>query len=248
MYIAKRMGRNQVRTAEEARQMSADMELMALLRQQGQHEAAEREGITLEHIRETHTAKMISSLMALLERRDRGLSQHASAVHELARAIAQAMELEPAQVARIGLAALLHDIGKVAIPDVLMQKADQLTTQERALLHEHAELGAQILEANFFLSDLTPAVRHHHERWDGQGYPNQLSGEQIPLAARIIAVAEVYDAMQRGHVYQASRSSEEVLAELLRRAGTQFDPTVVQALVVTLTHQKEQAETMQAVG
>ncbi len=247
MYVAKRLGRNQVRTAQEARQMGADVELMALLQQEGQREAAQQEGITSERLREIYTLRMIYSLLSLLQRRDESLSAHAHAVSDLATTIAQTMGLAPKEVSRIGMAALLHDIGKVAIPDRLLQKADPLSSHERVLLRDHAELGAQILEASPFLYDLVPAVRHHHERWDGSGYPDQVSGEDIPLSARIIAVAEAYDAIQRVFPYQASRSSEEAMAELWRCAGTQFDPAVVHALWAMLADQWEQ-QLLQMVG
>jgi diguanylate cyclase (GGDEF)-like protein/putative nucleotidyltransferase with HDIG domain len=248
MYLAKRLGRNQVRTAMEARQLNPDLELMTLLQQEGDRESAERKETTPQSLRETYTLRIIYSLMTLLERRDQEMSQHAFAVSDLATAIAQTMHLGPAQVSRIGMAALLHDIGKVAIPDVLLQKAGRLSLHERTLLREHAELGAQILEASPFLQDLTPAVRHHHEWWDGGGYPDQLAGEAIPLAARIIAVAEAYDAMQRNRPYQAGRTPEEAASELQRCAGTQFDPAVVQSLLALLIDQREQELSLQTIG
>lgn len=240
MYLAKRLGRNQVRTAIEAVHMSADVELMAILQKEGQREVEEREGITPERIRENYTVKIISSLMTLLERRDPSVSQHAYGVSDLATSMAQALGLEASQVSRIGMAALLHDIGKVAIPDVLLQKAGSLTARERALLKEHAELGAQILEASPFLHDLMPAVHHHHEHWDGNGYPDQLAHEDIPLAARIIAVAEAYDAMVRDRPHQMSRTSEDAMLELWRCAGTQFDPAMVQVFSKVLADLYEQ--------
>jgi two-component system cell cycle response regulator len=240
MYIAKRLGRNQVRTALEAVRMSADVELMVILQKEGQREGEEREGSTPERIRENYTVKIISSLMNLLERRDHGMSQHAYAVSDLATSMAQTMGLELFQVSRIGMAALLHDIGKVAIPDLLLLKPGRLTLHERTLMQEHAELGAQILEASPFLHDLMPAVRHHHEHWDGNGYPDQLAREDIPIEARIIAVAEAYDSMVRDHPYQTHRTSEDAQMELLRCADTQFDPAVVQALLTVLTKQHEQ--------
>lgn len=241
MYVAKRLGRNQVRTAEEARQMGADVELLALFEQERTLEIALREGVPPEHLRETYTVRMICSLLSLLERRDESLSEHAHAVSDLATTIAQKMELEPKEIERIGMAALLHDIGKVAIPDRLLQKSSLLTSHEQSLLWEHAVLGAQILEASPFLSDLMPAVRHHHERWDGSGYPDHLSGKDIPLAARIIAVAEAYNFMCREHPYQASRSPEEIAVELQRGKGTQFDALVVQALAAILSERTESA-------
>ena len=241
MYVAKRLGRNQVRTAEEARQMGADVELLAFFEQERTLETALREGVPPEHLRETYTVRMICSLLFLLERRDESLSEHAHGVSDLATVIAQRMELESKEVERIGMAALLHDIGKVAIPDRLLQKSGPLTSHEQSLLWEHAVLGAQILEASPFLSDLMPAVRHHHERWDGSGYPDHLSGKDIPLAARIIAVAEAYDFMYREHRYQASRSPEEIAVELQRGKGTQFDPLVVQALSAILNEREDSA-------
>lgn len=247
MYLAKRLGRNQVRTATEAVRMGADVELMALLQKEGEREAEEREGITQEHLRENYTVKIICSLMTLLDRRDEGMSQHAYAVSDLATVIAQTMKLEPSQVSRIGMAALLHDIGKVAIPDVLLQKKGPLTPDERGFLQEHAELGAQILEASPFLYDLMPAVRHHHERWDGNGYPDHLAGEDIPLAARIIGVAEAYDVMVSGRPYQTSCTPDEALVELRRCAGTQFDPVVAQALLEGLAMRHEQHYALQVI-
>jgi diguanylate cyclase (GGDEF)-like protein/putative nucleotidyltransferase with HDIG domain len=239
MYIAKRLGRNQVRTAEEARHMSVDVELMALLQYEGQREEVERDGISSDRQRETYMLRTIYSLMTLLERRDAGLSVHAYAVRDVATAIAEMQGLGSKDVSRIGMAALLHDIGKVAVPDILLQKSAPLSSQDRVLLREHAELGAQILEVSPFLSDLVPMVRHHHEHWDGSGYPNQLKGEDIPLEARIIAVAEVYDAMQREYPYHISHSPEQALVELQHGAGTQFDPAVVQVLSVLLEKQPE---------
>ncbi len=241
MYVAKRLGRNQVRTAEEARQMGADVELLAFFEQEKTLEVALREGVPPEHLRETYTVRMICSLLFLLARRDESLSEHAHAVSDLATTIAQTMELEPKEIERIGMAALLHDIGKVAIPDRLLQKSGLLTSDEQSLLWEHAMLGAQILEASPFLSDLMPAVRHHHERWNGSGYPDHLSGKNIPLAARIIAVAEAYDFMGKEHPYQASHSPEEIAVELQRGKGTQFDPLVVQTLFEVLDERKEAA-------
>jgi putative nucleotidyltransferase with HDIG domain len=248
MYVAKRLGRNQIRMAEEARRMNTDVELIALFQHSSQREAIEREGISPEQLHETYTLRTICSLMDLLERRDVGLSAHAYAVSDQATAIAGALGLDTEAVGRIGMAALLHDIGKVAVPDALLQKSAPLSSSERARLHEHAELGAQILEASPFLCDLVPMVRYHHERWDGSGYPEHLRGENIPQAARIIAVAEAYDAMQRKHPYQDAYSPQEALAELWRRAGTQFDPGVVQVFSALLEKHPEQSFSLEVVG
>ena len=178
--------------------------------------------------------------MTLLQRRDEGLSSHGYAVSDLATATATTMELDTHEVNRIGTAALLHDIGKVAVPDAILRKSTPLSAQERGVLREHVELGEQILEASPFLYDLKPAVRHHHERFDGSGYPDQLCGADIPQAARIIAVAEAYDFMQRDLPYQAGCSAEEALTEVCRGAGSQFDPAVVEAFCAMLTRQQQE--------
>jgi two-component system cell cycle response regulator len=239
MYLAKRLGRNQVRTAREGREASADPELMLLLQEAEQGETRERQGQSPEQVKEGYIMKMISSLMFMVEQRDPAMNEHSHRVCDLATAIAQELALEPDEVFSIGTAALLHDIGKVGLPDALLRKTGQLSVKERELLKEHPYLGAQILQTNPFLHDLVPAVLHHHERWDGTGYPQHLTGEHIPLAARIIAVAGSYDTMLREHPYQVSHTPQQALAELQRCAGTQFDPRIVQGLQVVLTHQQK---------
>ncbi len=242
MYLAKRLGRNQVRTAQEVRQMNADGELVALLQQIEQREATEREGSTPEQLREIYTLRSLDSLMAVQKRRDERLSAHAYAVSDSATAIAQAWGLSQQDTVRIGLAALLHDIGKIAVADRLVSKSTPLSSQESLLLQEHAVIGAQILEACPFLYNLIPAVRSHHERWDGHGYPDHLAGEDIPLAARIIAVAEAYDALQRDSPYQSVRSPQQALEELHNEAGSQFDPAVVNVFSTLLIEQQNLLE------
>jgi two-component system cell cycle response regulator len=248
MYLAKRLGRNQVRTAAEGRLASANPELQLLLQEAERGEALERQGQSPQQIKEGYMLKMISSLLFLVEQRDPSMHEHSQRVSTLATAIAQELALEPSEVFKIGSAALLHDVGKVGLPDVLLEKAGPLSPDERELLKEHPQLGAQILQTNPFLHDLMPIVLHHHERWDGTGYPDHLAGELIPLAARIIAVAESYDTMLRGFSYQVSHSPEEAIAELQRGAGTQFDPRIVQCFLVALTHQQEPQAIPQVVG
>jgi len=243
MYLAKRLGRNQVRIAREARQVKADIDLLALLEQKGLKDDR-REGITPEQMREAYMVKISNWMLSSLERHDARLSQSAHRVSDLATITAQEMELEPKEVSRIGMAALLHNVGKLAIPDRLLKKTDQLSSEEHTQLQDYAELGSQILEVSPFLSDLAPAVCHHKERWDGHGYPNGLKGEDIPLAARIIAVAQSYNSMEGEYPYQASSISERALAELQHGAGVQFDPKVVQAFTKMLfARQRELVET-----
>ncbi len=119
-----------------------------------------------------------------------------------------------------------------------LEKLKSLSYQERLLLNEHPERGAQILQTNSFLRPLIPGVKYHHERWDGTGYPEKRGGELIPLAARIIAVAEFYDTLLQGLTYRESHSLEEVIAELQRGAGTKFDLVIVQSLLSVLAQQQ----------
>jgi two-component system cell cycle response regulator len=127
-------------------------------------------------------------------------------------------------------AAELHDIGKLAIPDAIVHKPGPLDAHEWAFMKQHAIIGQRILNAAPALAPVAAIVRSAHERWDGSGYPDGLSGEAIPLGARIIAVCDAYDAMTSERCYQNARSHRDALAELRHHAGTQFDPAVVEAL------------------
>lgn len=247
MYWAKRLGRNQVRTAPEAQRMSYTVVLDALAHDDERRDDAPGDKRNTERVHHAYYLSTIYSLMRMIEMRDRGISKHSHAVSDLATAIAQEMEMDHKAVLAVGAAALLHDIGKVAIPDALLYKAGPLSPSEQVMIQQHPELGAQILEISPFLQELMPAVRHHHERWDGKGYPDHLAGEHIPLAARIIGVAEAYDAMLQERPYQAGRSSEAAFAELLRCAGKQFDPTVVEAFAHVLPQQQAEADTSEVV-
>jgi HD-GYP domain-containing protein (c-di-GMP phosphodiesterase class II) len=128
------------------------------------------------------------------------------------------------------LAASLHDLGKLAIPEEILRKPGPLTGPERLVLERHPQIGHRMLES-LGVDPVADWVLHHHERWDGAGYPDGLAGEAIPLGARIIFVADAFDAMTSDRVYQSRLSTEEALAELERCAGTQFDPELVAALV-----------------
>lgn len=124
----------------------------------------------------------------------------------------------------IGHAGALHDIGKLAVPNEILNKPGPLTTEERALMNLHPLIGEAMLEKLPSARHILPAVRHHHERWDGTGYVDGLAGEAIPMLARIIALSDTYDAMTEGRPYQKTRTPEEACRELLAGAGTQFDP------------------------
>ena len=128
------------------------------------------------------------------------------------------------------LAGTLHDLGELAVPEEILRKPGPLTDAERAALERHSRIGSRMLES-LGVDSVAAWVRHHHERWDGTGYPDGLAGEEIPLGARIVLVADAFDAMTSDSVHRAARSTEEALAELRAGAGTQFDPAVVAALI-----------------
>jgi len=248
MYWAKRLGRNQVRTAVEAEQACQNATVATLLSVDERESEPTASHSDHEQTQRAYYLGSIFSLLRMIELRDPDIVKHSYAVSDLATALGLEMQVEHKQVVAIGTAALLHDIGKVGIPDAILQKRGSLSSNERAIVKHHPEVGAQLLETNPFLQELIPAIRHHHERWDGKGYPDGLAGQNIPLEARIIAVAEAYAAMVVERRYQASRTPSDALAELQRCAGTQFDPAVVRAASLVLNSQEEQNETRQMVG
>ena len=144
------------------------------------------------------------------------------------------------QLDELGRAAELHDIGKVGIPDAILEKPGVLDAGEWEFIHQHTILGERILSAAPALRPVAKIVRASHERWDGRGYPDGLSGEDIPLAARIVAVCDAYEAITGERCYRPARSDEEARAVLLEEAGHQFDPVVVEAFLEEL-HRPEPA-------
>jgi putative nucleotidyltransferase with HDIG domain len=180
-------------------------------------------------LRERSTAAM-ESLSATVDARDSYTAGHSRRVQQLALAIGRELGLSQAELDVLGHAALFHDIGKLAIPDAILLKPASLTSEEWALMQRHADEGARIIDRLGFLGDAVPAIRHHHERFDGTGYPERLRGEEIPLGARIIHVADALDSMLTTRIYRAARPPAEAVDELQRAAGTQFCPRCVGAL------------------
>jgi diguanylate cyclase (GGDEF)-like protein len=170
-------------------------------------------------------------LLSVLAERHPGFGEHSSGVATLALCTAQRLGLDTVETRIVGLAAELHDIGKMAIPDAILDKRSQLDTAESAFMQRHTIIGERIVAAAPALLSIAPLVRSSHERVDGRGYPDGLSGSDIPLASRIIAVCDAYDAMVSGRHYRQPIAVADATAELLRCAGTQFDPSVVEAFV-----------------
>ena len=196
-------------------------------------ETIQTQNVSLEHanklLKERSTAAM-ESLSATVDARDAYTAGHSRRVQQLALAIGRELGLSQAELDLLGHAALFHDIGKLAIPDAILLKPASLTEEEWELMQRHADEGARIIDRLGFLNDAVPAIRHHHERFDGTGYPDRLKGEEIPLGARIIHVADALDSMLTTRIYRAARPASEALDELRQAAGSQFCPRCVAAL------------------
>jgi diguanylate cyclase (GGDEF)-like protein len=170
-------------------------------------------------------------LLSILDERDADLRGHLSAVARLARAVGEALGLPDAELHDLTLTAELHDVGKLAIPDSILSKDGALTEDEWIFVHRHTVIGERILSSAPALARISRLVRSTHERLDGIGYPDGLSGEQIPLLARIVSACDAFHAMTEERSYRPPLSEENAIAELRRCSGTQFDPMVVEALV-----------------
>ena len=161
--------------------------------------------------------------------------EHVREVSELASSIAAELGLAEEAIMRCRLAGWLHDIGKMALPDSVLGNPGELSEEEWVLMREHSEIGERIARRIPGLAQAAPAIRHHHERWDGDGYPDALAGEAIPIEARIVAVADAYSAMTHDRVHKRAMPSDDALAELRRGAGSRHDQACVEALDAVLT-------------
>jgi putative nucleotidyltransferase with HDIG domain len=181
----------------------------------------------------------IKALSLAIEAKDNYTRGHSERVAEYSFAIARRLKLPEDQVETIRYMALLHDIGKIGIEEYILNKSGQLTNEEYARIKEHAVIGSNIVKEVEQLGDAYLSVRHHHERFDGAGYPDGLKGDEIPLGARIIAVADTFDAMTSERIYRKGLSSDNAIAELQRVMGRQLDPSVVKAFLAEIEGQVE---------
>ena len=184
---------------------------------------------------------VILDLAEAVDLRFSGSARHSETVGRYAEMMARELGLSEQRTSRVRLAGLLHDIGKVGVPDSILNKPAKLTDEEFEMIKRHPELGAQILE-HPSLADVREWVGAHHERPDGRGYPLGLRGEEIPLEARILAVADAYEAMTSDRSYRVAMSHTAAREELERCAGTQFDERVVRALIALLERESQRAE------
>jgi putative nucleotidyltransferase with HDIG domain len=169
----------------------------------------------------------IETLNAAVEARDPYTAGHSQRVRRVALAIGRDMRLNPKQLGALGAAALFHDVGKIGMPDSILTKPQALSRGEAAVMREHVTRGAEIVSRCSSLQDSVPAIRHHHERWDGLGYPDGLSGEEIPIEAAIIALADAWDAMTTDRPYAAALPTSDAMLQIRAGREKQFNPSVV---------------------
>jgi putative nucleotidyltransferase with HDIG domain len=185
----------------------------------------------LETIRELEQGLLdtIETLNAAVEARDPYTAGHSQRVRRVALAVGTALDFSKDRLDTLATAALFHDIGKIGMPDSILTKTAHLTQEEQALMREHVTRGAEIVEKFPPFQDAIPAIRHHHERWDGLGYPDSLAGDDIPLEAAIIGLADAWDAMTTNHPYANALSLSDALEQVRAGRGKQFNPLVVDA-------------------
>ena len=210
LYRAKQMGRNQVC-------LSSDL---SGAESQGKQERLQDSGRSL---------SIIYALAATVDAKDSYTYGHSRKVSDHAATLAEALDLPQERVDMVRAAGMLHDIGKIGIPDHILKKGGPLTEEEWEPIRAHPQLGVDIIRHVSDFRDCLPVILHHHERYDGKGYPAGLKGENIPLEARILAIADAYDAMTSLRAYREQLTPEQAIAELKRCAGTQFDPKLVES-------------------
>ena len=176
----------------------------------------------------------VTSLALAIDAKDHYTQGHSQKVSAYAAMIAQALGMTQEEVEEIRLAGLLHDIGKVGIPEVILNKSGPLDASEWETMKTHTDLGAKILEPLEAMNRIREMVRHHHEFFDGTGYPDRLDGQQIPNGARVIAIADAYDTITSERTYKKARTPEDAFAELERCAANQFDPEMVHIFIETM--------------
>lgn len=177
---------------------------------------------------------ILKSFAVILESKDPYIREHSMRVTKYAVMLAKEIGLNPDEVEVIENTAQFHDIGKVGISDIILQKPGELSAEEWEHMKRHPQIGYDIVEPLKVLHIALPGIRHHHERYDGHGYPDRLKGEEIPLFGRILAIADAYEALTSTRPYRKARSPHESVAELKNCTGTQFDPKLVELFITAL--------------
>jgi putative nucleotidyltransferase with HDIG domain len=178
-----------------------------------------------------------NALLCILKEKDLHTYYHCLRVGRMAKKLAKAMSLSEYEQAILEMTGLLHDVGKVAVPIEVLAKPGRLNDQEMSLMKSHSEKSVEIIQPfahDAFFQQVIPGVRHHHERYDGAGYPAKLKGEEIPLSARIVAVVDTFDAMSHARPYRTALPMDFIIQELTDCSGEQFDPAIVQVFLEAL--------------
>jgi putative nucleotidyltransferase with HDIG domain len=215
---------------------------LSLLNTLGSQAALAIYNAQLSEAREQALLDTIAALAHAIEAKDGYTSEHCERMTDRAVAVAQAMDLPRKEVENVRLGAILHDVGKIGVPDAVLNKPGKLTSEEYDIIKQHATIGAGIVQTVKALKGVVPIVLHHQERYDGTGYPYGLSGEDIPVGARIIGVVDTYGAMTEDRIYRKAPGHQRAVAELRMLAGRQFDPEVVDVFLKVLEEHPELAE------
>ena len=202
---------------------------------------------TLIQENDLHTQRLFVNILSvmnkILENKDPYTKFHSHSVAIWSRTIARRTGMSEENLIRLGLAAVFHDFGKIGIPEEILNKPSRLTDEEFAIMKQHPTIARDLLSSLELMSDLLPAITHHHERWDGGGYPAGLKGEQTPFWARIICLADAYDTMASRRTYKAPMPPDAIMKELRKGRGTQFDPELVDVMIQILEEKAaEQAQ------
>ena len=227
LYAAKTSGHNCTRTWDPV----YDDNLEEATLQQEAIEKLQQRLSSLSHLARETFIGSVQSLACALEARDPYMKRHSENVARYATGIAEDMGLEPDEVDVIRRAAMIHDIGKIGVPDAILQEPGALTPRERSIMEQHVLIGTRILDRLRFLGREIPIIRNHHERWDGKGYPDGIRGKAIPLGAQVLAVADAFDAITSDRIYRKGRDVPTAVRLLTQESGQQFNPLVIDALV-----------------
>jgi response regulator RpfG family c-di-GMP phosphodiesterase len=216
--------------AQERRQLLIERRQYQALLERRVEEATRDLQLAYGRLQDTYRATL-QALGSALDSRDVGTEAHSRRVHGYALATAREHGVPEGDLADLAHGVLLHDIGKIGIPDAILLKPGKLTPEEWQIMRRHPEIGKKLIENIPFLKGAVPIVYHHHERWEGSGYPLGLRGEEIPVGARIFAVVDAFDAMTFDRPYSTAVSFEAAKAEIVRCAGSHFDPAVVRSFL-----------------